>query len=63
MSRYLKVPDVAALLGYAPATVYRLIRQGTIPAIQIGRRTVRVPREALEDHLANRRRDLPETAA
>jgi excisionase family DNA binding protein len=34
---YLKVPEAAALLRVNPDSVYRLIHQGRLPVIRIGR--------------------------
>jgi excisionase family DNA binding protein len=47
----LRVGDVAARLSLRRATVYRLIRDGVLPAVHVGR-VVRVPEPALEAFIA-----------
>ena len=36
MEKMLTVKEVSALLAVHPSTVYRMLKRGTIPAIQIG---------------------------
>lgn len=45
---YISVPEAIALFGVAKSTLYRLIRQGQIPAINLGTRLVRIDRAAIE---------------
>lgn len=44
------VVEVAAALRVSRATVYRLVHAGSLPGKRLGR-SVRVPRQALEDFL------------
>jgi excisionase family DNA binding protein len=46
---YISVPEAIALFGVAKSTLYRLIRQRRIPAINLGARLVRIDRAAIED--------------
>lgn len=45
---YISVPEAIALFGVAKSTLYRLIRQKKIPAINLGTRLVRIDRAAIE---------------
>lgn len=45
---YISVPEAIALYGVAKSTLYRLIRTGHIPAINLGTRLLRVDRQKLE---------------
>lgn len=45
---YVSVPEAIALFGVAKSTLYRLIRQKQIPAINLGTRLVRIDRTAIE---------------
>jgi excisionase family DNA binding protein len=51
MSQWLTVAEVAELLRLNPQTVYKLIREGELPALRLGR-TIRVRAGALEDYRA-----------
>jgi excisionase family DNA binding protein len=46
---YISVPEVIALFGVAKSTLYRLIRQRKIPAINLGTRLVRIDRASIEE--------------
>jgi excisionase family DNA binding protein len=46
---YISVPEAIALFGVAKSTLYRLIRQKRIPAINLGTRLVRIDRAAIEE--------------
>ena len=46
---YISVPEAIALFGVAKSTLYRLIRQKRIPAINLGTRLVRIDRVAIEE--------------
>ena len=45
---YISVPEAVALFGVSRDSLYRLIRKGTIPAINIGERLTRISRTHLE---------------
>lgn len=46
---YISVPEAVLLFGVSKSTLYRLIRQKRIPAINLGTRLVRIDRSAIED--------------
>lgn len=46
---YISVPEAIALFGVAKSTLYRLVRQKRIPAINLGARLVRIDRAAIEE--------------
>lgn len=46
---YISVPEAIALFGVAKSTLYRLVRQNRIPAINLGTRLVRIDRAAIEE--------------
>jgi excisionase family DNA binding protein len=48
----LRVNDVASRLNLRRATIYRLIRDGILPAVHVGR-IVRVPEHALAAFIAS----------
>jgi excisionase family DNA binding protein len=52
----ISVPEAARLLGIARMTAYAAVRDGTLPALRIGRRLV-IPRVALDRLLARAGRD------
>jgi excisionase family DNA binding protein len=45
---FISVPEAIALFGVAKSTLYRLIRQKKIPAINLGTRLVRIERTTIE---------------
>ena len=45
---YISVPEAIAIYGVAKSTLYRLIRTGRIPAINLGTRLLRIDRQKLE---------------
>ncbi len=49
-SSWLTVPEVAAELRVSRMTVYRLIHDGDLPAIRVGR-NIRVPENALDTYV------------
>ncbi len=53
---WLKVPEVAELLGVPRSRAYELVANGTIPAVRISERTIRVPKAELEKSLLETRR-------
>lgn len=48
--RFLTVAEVAALMRVSKMTVYRLVHNADLPAVQIGR-SFRVPEQAVHDYL------------
>ena len=56
MSKLYKVTEIADLLGIHPNTVYRLMSEKRIGSVQIGKRSVRIPQDALDHFLASRMR-------
>lgn len=46
---YISVSEAIAIFGIAKSTLYRLIRQKRIPAINLGTRLVRIDRAAIEE--------------
>lgn len=51
---YLSVPEVALMYSVSKVTLYKLIRQGEIPAINIGKRLTRVRKSDAEALFAKR---------
>jgi excisionase family DNA binding protein len=51
VKEWLKVSEVADLLGLTPQRAYDLIARGELPAVRIGSRSIRVPRRELERYL------------
>lgn len=47
----LRVEEVAEHFGVQPGTIYRLIREGSMRCVRVGR-LVRVPRSALNEFVA-----------
>jgi excisionase family DNA binding protein len=52
---WLKVPEVAEELGIPRIRTYELIQQGSLPAVRIGERSIRVNRRELERFLLETR--------
>jgi excisionase family DNA binding protein len=50
--KFLTVAEVAALMRVSKMTVYRLVNDGKLPAVRVGR-SVRVPEKAVHDYLDN----------
>ena len=48
--RFLTVAEVAELMRVSKMTVYRLVHDGKLPAVQVGR-SMRIPEEAVRDYL------------
>ena len=46
---FISVPEAIAMFGVAKSTLYRLIRQQKIPAINLGTRLVRIDKAAIEE--------------
>lgn len=51
-SMALTVPEVAEILRVCTKTVYKLVKEGSIPHVKIGRE-IRVPKGRLIDYLQN----------
>lgn len=56
MNEWLKVPEVAELLRLPRTRTYELIQSGELPAVRVGRRSIRVRRDELERFLLEERR-------
>ena len=50
-NQWLKVPEVAELLQLPRTRAYELIQRGELPAVRVGERSIRVPRDELERFL------------
>lgn len=48
--QYLRVPEVAKILGISRSKTYELIRQGVIPSVKFGR-IIRVPSALLHERM------------
>jgi excisionase family DNA binding protein len=48
--RFLTVAEVAATMRVSKMTVYRLVHNGTLEAVRVGR-SFRVPEKAVQDYL------------
>lgn len=46
---FVSVPEATILFGIAKTTLYRLVRQGKIPAVNFGTRLVRIERKVMEE--------------
>jgi len=53
---WLTVPETAAELSIPRSRAYELIQQGSLPAVRIGARSIRVNRRELERFLLETRR-------
>lgn len=49
---FLTVAEVAAVMRVSKMTVYRLVHNGDLPAVRVGR-SFRVPEQAVHDYLRN----------
>jgi excisionase family DNA binding protein len=45
---YLNIQDTARVLGVDRSTVRRMLRDGRLPAVELGPRTIRIPKSAIE---------------
>lgn len=52
-AKLLKLPEVAFQLGVGRSTVYKMLRQGDLPTVHIGK-AVRVPAIAVAGFIADR---------
>jgi excisionase family DNA binding protein len=48
--RFLTVAEVASIMRVSKMTVYRLVHDGRLPAVRVGR-SFRVPEQAVHDYL------------
>jgi excisionase family DNA binding protein len=48
----LSVSEAAKILQVAPMTVYRYVASGDLPAVRIGRRSIRFSPESLQQYIA-----------
>ncbi len=48
--RFLTVAEVASVMRVSKMTVYRLVHNGDLPAVRVGR-SFRVPAQAVDDYL------------
>ena len=48
LNEYLRVKEVAAILAVSDQTVHRLIKQGILQVVRIGKRGIRIPRASVE---------------
>ena len=48
----LKPAEVADAIGSSKSHVYQLVNDGVLPSVRYGRRSVRVPADALRDWIA-----------
>ncbi|MFB9377460.1 helix-turn-helix domain-containing protein [Kineococcus gynurae] len=48
--RFLTVAEVAAMMRVSKMTVYRLVHNGELPAVRVGR-SFRVPEDAVHEYL------------
>ena len=54
LEKLLDVRQTAALLGYHPKTVYRLVEQGRLPCVRLGGTRIRFRRRDLERWIEGR---------
>jgi excisionase family DNA binding protein len=55
--RFLTVAEVAAMMRVSKMTVYRLVHNGEMPAVRVGR-SFRVPEQAVHDYLRDAYTDI-----
>ena len=48
MNDYLRIREAAALLAVSEATIRRMLRTGTLQAVRIGKRNIRIRRASIE---------------
>ncbi|HOU69293.1 MAG TPA: helix-turn-helix domain-containing protein [Paludibacteraceae bacterium] len=54
---FISIPEAIAIYGVAKSTLYRLIRQGKIPAINLGTRLLRISRTEIEQMFPERQQN------
>ena len=62
LGRLYTVEEVSDILHQHPVTLYGLIRDGVIPAVRLGTRSIRVRESDLEDYLASRSTKVAEAS-
>ncbi len=58
---YVSVKEAVAMFGVERTTLYRLIKNGTIPAVNIGKRLTRIKRSVLDSVFMTRQESIVET--
>ena len=53
LKEYLKPREVYEKLGISPNTLYRMIHDGTMPAVKLGRKLFLIPADEFEEYLNN----------
>ena len=61
IKEYVSVKEAVAMFGVERTTLYRLIKNGTIPAVNIGKRLTRIKRSVLDSMLMTRQESIAET--
>ena len=57
LDRLMRLREVLQVLGLSPATIYRQVKNGTLPApVKIGQRSVAWRESDIRNHLASRQR-------
>ena len=59
--KFISVKEAVAIFGVERDTIYRLIRKGKIPAINLGTRLIRIKKDDLEKLLSTRKEIKEET--
>jgi excisionase family DNA binding protein len=54
--RFVTITEIAADLRVSKMTVYRLVEDGELPSLRVGRRSIRVPRDGYEEYLRRQAR-------
>ena len=57
---YVSVKEAVAMFGVERTTLYRLIKTGVVPAINVGKRLTRIKRSALETMFLTRKESIAE---
>ena len=60
---YISVKEAVAMFGVERNTLYRLIKSGRIPAVNIGTRLIRIKRSDMENRFLTRPESIPESIA
>ena len=55
--RFLTVAEVASIMRVSKMTVYRMVHNGDLPAVRVGR-SFRVPERAVQDYLRDAYTDI-----
>jgi excisionase family DNA binding protein len=54
--RLLRPAEAAARLSISRSYCYQLLKEGRLPSVRLGARSIRVPEDLLEDYLRSRTR-------